>query len=171
MILGGGAIILQICSIVALFLLFVGPKKNDYLNFIDKHYLKLGFLVSFFASLFSLVYSEVIHFVPCHLCWLQRVFMFPLPFIFGVAIWSKDRHVVKYTLPLIFVGFILAAYQSFVYYFGNIGNTPCDASGVSCYQHLVSEFGGYISVPMLSLSGFLGLLTIVLVAHFYNKED
>jgi len=61
--------------------------------------------------------------------------------------------------------------QSFVYYFGDAGNVPCDASGVSCYQRLVSEFGGYISVPTLSLSAFVALLTILLVAHFYKKED
>ena len=97
--------------------------------------------------------------------------MFPLVFIFGVAIWSRDRKVVKYTLPLIFVGLIISAYQNFIYYFGNSAAVPCDASGVSCYQHLISEFGGYISVPMLALSSFVGLLAIVLVAHFYKKED
>ena len=169
--LGAGAILLQIFSVVALFLLFLRPKKNKYLDFIDKHYLNLGFVISFLASLFSLVYSEVINFVPCYLCWFQRIFMFPLPFIFGVAIWVKDRKIVKYTLPLVFVGLVIAAYQSFVYYFGDAGNVPCDASGVSCYQRLVSEFGGYISVPTLSLSAFVALLTILLVAHFYKKED
>ena len=56
-----------------------------------------------------------------------------------------------------------------MYYFADTGNLPCDASGVSCYQHLVSEFGGYISIPMLALTSFLALVTIVLVAHFYNK--
>jgi len=170
--LGTGAIALQILSIVALFLLFIGPKKNSYLAFIDKHYLSLGFIVSILASVFPLVYSEVINFLPCYLCWWQRVFLFPLVFIFGAAIWSKERKVVKYTLPLITIGFLISVYMNFMYYFGvaNI-NAPCDATGVSCYQHLVSEFGGYISIPMLALSAFLALLTIVLVAHFYKKED
>src|SRR3989344_5930170 len=170
--LGSGAIALQIFSVVALFLLFIGPKKNAYLDFIDKHYLKLGFLVSFVPSIFSLVYSEVIGFVPCYLCWYQRVFMLPLPFIFGIAIWAGDRKIVKYVLPLLSVGFVISAYQNFVYYFNpEAANIPCDASGVSCCQQLVSEFGGYISIPMLALTGFLALITIVLVAHFYKKED
>lgn len=171
MFLGLGAIILQIFSIIALYLLFIGPKKNVFLNFIDKHYLTLVFILSLLPSLFVLVYSEIIGFVPCYLCWYQRVFMFPLPFIFGVAIWFKDRKIVKYVLPLISVGFLISVYQNFMYYFGNTSDLPCDASGVSCYQQLVYEFGGYISIPMLALTSFLALVTIVLVAHFYKKED
>ena len=173
--LGAGAILLQILSIVALFLIFMGPKKNkyknNYLTFIDKHYLYLGFIVSLFASLFSMVYSEIINFAPCYLCWYQRVFMFPVVFIFGSAIWHKDRKIVKYTLPMLLVGFVISVYQNFGYYFADKGNLPCDASGVSCYQQLVYEFGGYISIPMLALTGFFALITIVLIAHFYKKED
>ena len=175
MFLGTGAIALQIFSVVALVMLFLRrsrSKENKFLGFIDRHYLEIGFVLSLFASLFSLVYSEVINYVPCYLCWFQRVFMYPLVFIFGVAIWDKDRKVVKYTLPMLIVGFLISVYQNFIYYFGADTSTlPCDASGVSCYQHLVSEFGGYISIPMLALSGFLALITIVLVAHFYKKED
>lgn len=172
--LGGGAILLQVFSVVALFLLFIGPNKNQknkFLAFIDKHYLNLGFIIALLASLFSLVYSEIIGYLPCYLCWYQRVFTIPLVFIFGIAIWTKDRKVVKYTLPLLIVGFVISVYQNFGYYFGKNGSLPCDASGVSCYQQLVSEFGGYISIPMLALTTFFALISIVLVAHFYKKED
>ncbi len=172
--LGLGAIILQILSVCALFLLFFVSKKNEenkFLGYIDKYFLPIGFLLSLSASLFSLVYSEVINFLPCYLCWFQRIFLFPLPFIFGSAIWHKDRKIVKYVLPLLSVGFVISVYQNFFYYFGGGSSLPCDVSGVSCYQRLVSEFGGYISIPMLALTTFLALLTVVLVAHFYKKED
>jgi len=169
--LGTGAIVLQILSVIALFLLFFGPKKNKFLDYVDKYYLQLGFLISFGASVFPLIYSEIIHFLPCYLCWWQRVFMFPLFFIFGSAIWHKDRKIVKYVLPLLSAGFLVSIYHNFFYYFGETSSLPCDASGVSCYQHLVSEFGGYISIPMLALTSFFSLITVVLVAHFYKKED
>lgn len=171
MFLGVGAIGLQILSVVALVLLFLKPKNSKYLNFIDKHFLTLGFLLSIGPALFSLVYSEIIGFLPCYLCWYQRIFLFPIVFIFATAVWSKDRKVTKYVLPLLSVGFIFAVYQNLGYYFADSGSLPCDASGISCYQQLVSEFGGYISIPMLSLTAFLSLITIVLVAHFYKKED
>ncbi|MDO8728337.1 MAG: disulfide bond formation protein B [bacterium] len=171
MFLGAGAILLQIFSVVALFVLFLGPKKNNFLSLIDKYYLNLCFIIALLASSFSLVYSEIIGFLPCYLCWYQRVFMFPLVLIFGSAIWHKDRKIVKYTLPLLCIGFIISVYQNFFYYFGEGSSLPCDASGVSCYKQLINVFGGYISFPMLSLSGYLALITIVLVAHFYKKED
>lgn len=170
-LLGIGAIVLQIFSVLVLFLLFFGPKKTIFLDFVERHFLIIGFLVSLLAGLFSLVYSEIIKFPPCELCWYQRIFLFPQVFLFGVALWKKDKKVVKYAIPLLSVGFVVSAYQNFVYYFGESGSVPCDASGVSCYQHLVSEFGGYISVPMLSLTAFLALIVLLLVAHFYNKKE
>lgn len=171
--LGVGAIILQIFSVLALFVLFFVSKnksKNFYLDFIDKHFLVLSFLLSFFASVFPLVYSEVANFPPCYLCWWQRIFMFPLVFMFGVALWDKDRRVIRYVLPLVCVGFLLSAYQNFFYYFGANSNLPCDVSGVSCYQRLVSVFGGYISIPMLALTAFFSILSLLTVAHFYRKD-
>ena len=166
-----GVILLQIFSVVALFLLLFRSKeksKNLYLDFIDKHFLPLSFLIALFSSIFPLVYSEIIHFAPCVLCWWQRVFMFPLAFMFGIAFWDKDRKVIRYALPLLCAGFLVSVYQNFYYYFGS--NTgACDSSGVSCYQHVVSEFGGYISIPMMALTAFFALLSLLAVAHFYKK--
>ena len=168
--LGSGAILLQIFSIIALLTLFFYPKKNLFLDFVDKHSLPLLFIISFSASLFSLVYSEIINYLPCYLCWYQRVFIFPLVFLFGMAMWNKDKKIIKYALPLACVGFIISVYQNFYYYFGENSLLPCDASGVSCFQRLVSEFGGYISIPMLALTAFFSVLVIILVNHFYKKE-
>lgn len=165
---------LQIFSVITLFLLFFRPKekiKNSYLDFIDRHFLVLSFLISLFSSIFPLVYSEIIHFPPCVLCWWQRIFMFPLPFMFGVAFWDKDRRVIRYALSLLCAGFLISVYQNFFYYFGENSSLPCDVSGISCYQHLVSEFGGYISIPMLALTAFISLLTLLAVVHFYKKEN
>ena len=169
--LGVGVIILQIFSVIALIVLFFGPKKNVFLDYINKHFLVLTFFISLFASVFPLVYSEIIGFLPCVLCWWQRVFMFPTLFLFGTALWDRDRRVVRYAAPLLSIGFLISIYQNFFYYFGGNSNLPCDASGVSCYQQLVSEFGGYISIPMMALTAFFALLTLLAVAHFYQKKQ
>lgn len=170
--LGFGVILLQIFSVVALFLLFFRPgkRRNFYLDFLDEHFLALTFFISLFSSIFPLVYSEIIHFLPCVLCWWQRVFMFPTFFLFATALWDRDRRVIRYAAPLLSVGFLISAYQNFFYYFGESSSAPCDASGISCYQHIVSEFGGYISIPMMALSAFFALLTLLAVSHFYMKK-
>ena len=168
--LGLGVIITQIFCVIALGLLFFGPKKNVFLDFIDKHILILGFFFSFVASVFPLVYSEIINFLPCYLCWWQRIFMFPVFILFAVALWDKDRRVIRYVAPLLSLGFLVSVYHNFFYYFAENGSAPCDASGVSCYQHLVSEFGGYISIPMMALTAFFALLTLLAIAHFYGKN-
>jgi len=170
--LGSGTIALQVFSVVALLILFGRSKNNRsaYLDFIDRHFLVLSFFIALFSSVFPLVYSEIIGFLPCALCWWQRVFMVPMLFIFAVALWDKDRRVIRYALPLASIGFLVSLYQNFFYYFGANSDLPCDATGVSCYQRLVSEFGGYISIPMMALTAFFALLTLLAVAHFYRKE-
>ena len=169
--LGLGAIALQVFSVAILLVFFFGPKKNTFLNFIDKYFLAIGFLISLFATMFSLVYSEIVGFLPCVLCWWQRVFLFPQVFIFGVALFQKEKRAMQYSFPLILVGSVIALYQTVIYYISDSANIPCDASGVSCYQHLVSLFGGYISIPSLSITAFLSLLVLISVVYFYGKRE
>lgn len=168
--LGGGAIALQFFFILALFFLFFGSKKNLFLDFLDEHYLIIGFIISLLASLFSLVYSEIIGFPPCELCWYQRIFLFPQVFLFGVALWEKNKSIIHYALPLLCVGFFISVYQNFIYYFSESSNLPCDASGISCYKQYISEFGGYISIPMLALTSFFALTALLTIVHFYKKR-
>jgi disulfide bond formation protein DsbB len=97
--------------------------------------------------------------------------MFPVFFLFATALWDRDRKVVRYAAPLLSVGFLISIYHNFNYYFAESSSSlPCDASGISCYKHIVSEFGGYISIPMMALTAFFALLTLLAVAHFYKKE-
>lgn len=169
MFLGLGGIILQILALLALGILAFRPKENAYLSFIKRHFLGIGFFISFSAVLTSLLYSEVLNYVPCFFCWMDRIFIFPQAIIFLVAVRRKDRNAFFYSLILTLFGLINALYHAFIYYFGE-GDTPCDASGVSCVQRLVNEYGGYISIPTLALTGFFALLVLLLVEHFYQRE-
>ncbi len=168
--LGVGAIALQALSLLTILFLVFSPKGNKFLFFLKKDFLLLGFLVSLATVLSSLLYSEIFRFTPCYHCWIQRIFMFPQVFLFGVAYFRKDCNVIFYSLPLLLFGLLDALYLNYIYYF-NPSTAPCDASGISCAQRLVSEFGGYISIPSLSLTAFIALLTLLLVAYSYRKRD
>ncbi|MDZ4790528.1 MAG: disulfide bond formation protein B [Hyphomicrobiales bacterium] len=58
-------------------------------------------LVSTFGALFI---SEVMGQTPCLLCWYQRIFMFPLAIVFGVACYASDPASWRYALPLAAIG-------------------------------------------------------------------
>jgi len=51
----------------------------------------LSFLVAATATLGSLYLSEVLLWVPCELCWFQRILMYPLSLIFLVGILKKGH--------------------------------------------------------------------------------
>jgi disulfide bond formation protein DsbB len=168
LIVGAGAIVAQIISILILVLLLL-RSKNKVLDWVGENFLLICFLIALGATVGSIIYSSVIGYAPCFLCWWQRVFMVPLVFLFGMAWKRKDRWMAYYAAPLFIIGALVAIYHNYIYYFGE-GSGPCDASGVSCVQKLVSEFGGYISIPMLSLTAFFAIIVVILVAHFYKKE-
>src|SRR3990167_6311507 len=83
---------------------------------IGKHSTALACLVSLTAVIGSLFYSEIVGFEPCVLCWWQRVFLYPLVIIFGVAaIWKKPASAFLYAVPFASAAALFAAYQSYVY--------------------------------------------------------
>lgn len=170
MLFGGGIIVLQILAVIAVFFLVFGSGENKFLSFLKNHFIEIGFAISLCAVGVSIFYSEIVGYLPCKHCWIQRIFLFPQAILFGVAWWRKDKNVLWYSLPLLLIGLLDAMYLIFIYYF-RPNSAPCDASGVSCVQRLVSEFGGYITIPSLSISGFLILLVLLAVAYFYKKDN
>ncbi len=164
------AVAIQTITLISILLLVIGFKVK-FLDFIKTHFLLLGTAITFFTLGFNLYYSEIVGFAPCFLCWLQRIFLFPQIVLFGVGYLHKDRKVINYALPLLISGALIAMYHVYTYYFIPASGAPCDASGVSCNQILISELGGYISMPTLSLTIFMALIALCVVAMFYKKGE
>ena len=70
-----------------------------------------AWVVALVATLGSLYFSEIRGFVPCTLCWYQRILMYPLVLILGVATYRQDERGFAYSLPLSVAG-ILASVHS-----------------------------------------------------------
>lgn len=123
----------------------------------------LGLLISGASTVGSLIYSEVVGFPACILCWIQRIFMYPQMFMFGLAVWRKERFIAPYMLSLALLGGLVALYQwvkdmLLVYTHTDL---PCvEVAGLpSCDKIYVLELG-YITIPMIALNAFI-LLAIV----------
>ncbi len=134
-------------------------KKKDHpvlgkpVRMIESHGMLLAMIVALVATLGSLTYSDVLGYEPCTLCWYQRIFMYPLVFLLGMAIWRNDRTFAPYAIMMSVVGGIIALYHYIVQL--GFAPAPCSVSGysVSCAKVFVLRFG-YITIPVMALSAF-----------------
>ncbi len=78
---------------------------------IQDYLLYLAWVVALVATLGSLYFSEIKGFVPCEFCWYQRILMYPLSLILGIAAYSGERKIKKYVLPLSITGMIVSTYH------------------------------------------------------------
>lgn len=114
----------------------------------------LAWLLSAFATLGSLFFSEVMKLPPCVLCWYQRIGLYPLVLVLTVGIWNRDRKMSLYAWPFIVLGLVTAIYHNLLYYnFIPESVSPC-TQGASCTERQI-DWLGFISIPLLSLLTFL----------------
>lgn len=73
----------------------------------------IAWVISVIATLSALFIGEIMGKIPCNLCWYQRIFMFPLPIILGIALYRVDFSAWRYALPLSVGGAGIAAFQRF----------------------------------------------------------
>jgi len=165
--LGWGTLLLQLFTLL-LIVLFLRERlrgvASGLLLFIRTWALHLGLVAALTGSALTLVYSEIFGFLPCGLCWLQRVFLYPQVILFALSLWKKDRGIGDYILGLSVPGFLIALYQHFI----QVGGTsflPCPATpgAADCAQRLIFELG-YITFPLMaaSLFGFLIVLSYIM---------
>src|SRR3546814_12410014 len=74
-----------------------------------------AWVIALTATLGALFLSEIMGFVPCELCWYQRIFMFPLVFILAVGLATSDVRVFVYALPMVVGGWFVALYHNLLY--------------------------------------------------------
>ena len=137
--------------------------------FLGKHATVLACLVSLTAVVGSLFYSEIVGFEPCVLCWWQRVFLYPLVIIFGVAVWKKTTSAFLYAVPLALAAALVSAYQSYVF-FGGVSLLSCTALEGACSKIYVMAFG-YITLPLMSLTVSLYILLLAWANKIYKNEN
>lgn len=143
-------------------------------RFLSERALALGFLVSFSATFGSILYSQVMGYPACILCWIQRIFMYPEAALFALAAWRKDRGVLPYALLLALLGGAVALYnwvKDMLALYTDIALACPAVPGLpSCDRIYVDEFG-YITIPMLALNAFLLIIIITLAAMRADKSD
>lgn len=118
--------------------------------------------VALIATTGALFIGEVMGMTPCLLCWYQRIFMFPLALILGMAAFTDDRRGAVYALPLAQGGAAMAAYHTALVA-GWVPKwwVPC-GTGPSCSDQNLEILGG-IQIPWLSLLAFTAIALLLFV--------
>ena len=116
------------------------------------------------TTLGSLYFSEIADFVPCKLCWYQRICMYPLVVILGIAALRRDRGIRLYVLPLAAIGAVVSIYHSWIQAYPPVGGTSFCTLDAPCTERYVWEFG-FVSLPLMAFSAFAFIITMMLFAR------
>ena len=141
---------------------FSGLKRSAW-STLGPSALWLAFTVALTATLGSLYLSEVAHFVPCKLCWYQRIAMYALVPILFVAALKRDAAVWRYAAPLAVIGSAISIYHYQLERFPDQASVSCTLEA-PCTVVWIWRFH-YISIPFMALSGFALIIALLLVAR------
>jgi len=131
------------------------------LRIIKQYNLFFAWLVAIIATLGSLYFSEIRDFIPCELCWFQRILMYPLSIILGIAAFFEEDKVKKYVLPLSIIGICVSTFHYAKQKLPWLDTIKPCTQGVPCNVQYINWFG-FITIPFLALTGFI-LITLLLV--------
>ncbi|MED0657715.1 disulfide oxidoreductase [Anoxybacillus ayderensis] len=119
-----------------------------------ENHLLAAWIVAFIATLGSLYFSEVLKFIPCELCWYQRIFMYPQVFLLGMAFVRKELAIARYTLMLSVIGGTISSYHYLIQKVTFFRNTAPSCGIVPCTGDYLNWLG-FITIPFLALIAFI----------------
>lgn len=139
------------------------------LELIEEYAPALALLVALVATLGSLYYSEVRGFIPCTLCWYQRILMYPLVAILLVGLVRRDPGLAAYVLPLSLLGILFSSYHYTLQLGLWGGESAACRVGVPCSGRYVNYLG-FITIPLQALTAFLLISGLMLAARSASRR-
>ena len=116
----------------------------------------------------SLYLSEVAKFTPCKFCWYQRIAMYPAALILVLAAVRRDGAARRFVGPLAVVGAVVSSYHVLIERFPNLESGSCDPNN-PCSLIWFEKFG-YVTIPVMALTGFLGIVAVLLVHRAWERS-
>jgi disulfide bond formation protein DsbB len=132
-----------------------------------------AFVVAAVATGGSLFYSEVAGYIPCELCWFQRLLMYPLSiFLLLMAIWGANR-TSRYIVALPIVGAGVSLYHMLIGYHVITEPARCSIGvpGGCGINWIQAQNFGYLEIETLAFTAFLLLIGFLVLASTGTAED
>lgn len=118
-----------------------------------------AWLIALIGFCISVLYGEILRNPPCPLCWYQRIALFPMVVLLGMAVYRGESTIVPYVFPLVGLGGFAALFHLLQPYVPFLQKASVCSLGVHCSQSAFTFFG----VNGLS---FLSVLGFVLIGFF-----
>jgi disulfide bond formation protein DsbB len=167
-LLGATAVVVDLILIAGT--LFVGREARTALRgLVTPYALPMAALVAATAMSGSLYFSEVAHLEPCVLCWYQRIAMYPLVLLLGIAAVRRDAGIRPYAMALAGIGAVLSAYHVAVQRLPGLPSTSCSATA-PCSAIQV-EVLGFVTIPVLAFVAFTTILVLLALRDRGTHED
>ena len=130
----------------------------------SRYYLYLAWLITLIATM-STLYLSIIRGIPvCNLCWYQRICLYPLAILLGIAAYREDSNIIFYALPLTALGFLFSLYQYLEQMIPNFTPIAFCGAGPDCHT-IHFQLLKFITWPFLSL---LATVAIAFLLFFYR---
>ena len=128
-------------------------------------------IVSLVATLGSLYFSEIREYLPCKLCWIQRIFMYPLVLVTLIAYIQKNAKIAVTTLVFSCIGGCISLYHYGLQKVDFLADAAPACGQVSCTGQYINWLG-FITIPFLALMAFvlIAITSIYMIRHLKEAK-
>jgi hypothetical protein len=123
--------------------------------------LLVAWIVAVVTTLGSLYYSEHAGFVPCELCWYQRILMYPLVVVLGIGWFRRDAKAWITAAPFVVIGAPVSLYHWLVERVPSFAESSSCSIVAPCTAPYFEKLG-FVTLAWMCLSSFL-LIGVLLV--------
>lgn len=127
-------------------------------------------VVALSATMGSLYFSEIRGYEPCELCWIQRIFMYPLVLIIGIAYLQRNARIAMTTVVLAIIGGAISLYHYGIQKVDFLSDSAPACGRVSCTGEYINLFG-FMTIPFLALTAFALIAVSSLLVLKALKEE
>lgn len=143
---------------------------TDFRDGLGRLALPLAWLIALVTTVGSLYYSKVQGYVPCELCWYQRIVLYPWSVILGIAAWRRDSSIRVYAIPVLAIGIVISTYHSFIQWWPPSNGTSFCSATVPCTLKYVDEFG-FVTLPFMALSAGALMIALLSISRYDDSEE
>jgi len=132
--------------------------------------LPLAWLIALVTTLGSLYYSKAQGYLPCELCWYQRICLYPWSVILAIAAWRRDAAIKIYAIPVLGIGVVISLYHSWIQWFPPSSGTSFCSVDAPCTTKFVNEFD-FVTLPFMALSAAVFMIALLLASDPSERDS